>query len=219
MLSALTLTLSAWRVKCHQMANAKFHHGNLRAELLRLAATELEARGYEELSLRNLAARLDVSRAAPYRHFKNKDDLLRTLALGGVQLLRELYHKASEEVVTPIGRLRLACRAYIDFAERSPELFRLIFVSDAYLRMIPDAPGAPPSAYGIFEQLVADVIGVDNFNDRRMAALTCWSTIHGFAMLRMSERINAYARTEDIAEAVLTAACARFQMKDDGLIR
>ena len=56
--------------------NVTYHHGDLRAALITAAAAEIERVGYENLSLRELAASLNVSRAAPYRHFVDRRALL-----------------------------------------------------------------------------------------------------------------------------------------------
>ena len=50
------------------MEERSYHHGNLREALIAAASKQIEQIGFEALSLRDLAASLDVSRAAPYRH-------------------------------------------------------------------------------------------------------------------------------------------------------
>ena len=60
-----------------------YHHGDLRAALLAAAAVQIERGGYENLSLRELAASLAVSRAAPYRHFVDRRALLVALVTQG----------------------------------------------------------------------------------------------------------------------------------------
>jgi len=54
----------------------KYHHGDLRTTLLEVAGEMLKESGIEEVSLRKLAARVGVSRTAPYHHFKDKNALL-----------------------------------------------------------------------------------------------------------------------------------------------
>ena len=73
-----------------------YHHGNLRQELLRVAEAALEARGVQQLSLRELSRELGVSHASPQRHFPTKQDLINALALVGFERL--------DAVVTRAGR-------------------------------------------------------------------------------------------------------------------
>jgi AcrR family transcriptional regulator len=189
------------------MSKRKFHHGNLRTALLREAEHELEVCGYEALSLRDIAATLRVSRAAPYRHFESKGALLLALAQNGVEQLRLLYKDALEDDAVPCERLRLACKAYLNFSAEKPQLYRLIFVSDTdWLDKLREEV-APNSAFGLFERLVADNLERKDEQSPRVAALACWSIIHGFAMLRMNGRLDSVTDIEAVEHAVLARAC------------
>jgi AcrR family transcriptional regulator len=95
-----------------------YHHGELRAALLRAAAKILEKEGRDAISLRELARRAGVSHGAPYRHFADRDALLAALAEEGFSLLVEqLEGKAWRE----------QAMAYLRFALADPERFRLMF--------------------------------------------------------------------------------------------
>lgn len=195
------------------MKRDRFHHGDLRAALLQLATHRLASGPYEDLSLRDLASELGVSQTAPFRHFPNKDALLQTLAIGGVEQLSDAFREVGQSGGAPGQRLRRACRAYLDFAVASPQLFRLVFVSDAYWRAtLPATPAdVPNTAYGLFEQLVAEAL--EGGADAPLAALTCWSTLHGFAMLRLTGRIEMLADLQVAAEVALTSACTGPHMR------
>jgi len=56
--------------------DSSYHHGDLRAALIKAATAEIERGGYENLSLRELADSVGVSRGAPYRHFADRRALL-----------------------------------------------------------------------------------------------------------------------------------------------
>src|SRR5277367_5179643 len=93
-----------------------YHHGDLRAALLTAAAVEIERIGYEPLSLRELAASLAVSRAAPYRHFADRRALLAALAAEGFDQLTLIYREVTGTGNGPQTRLADAGRAYLAFA-------------------------------------------------------------------------------------------------------
>ena len=61
----------------------KYHHGNLRSELIRCACTLCEERGHDKISLRGIAKEANVSQTAPYRHFETKESLLAAVAAYG----------------------------------------------------------------------------------------------------------------------------------------
>ena len=95
-----------------------YHHGDLRATLLKAAARILEKQGPHAISLRDLARRAEVSHNAPYRHFADRQSLLAALADDGFALLaKELEGKAWREQAV----------AYVRFALANPERFRLMF--------------------------------------------------------------------------------------------
>src|ERR1700676_1632958 len=95
--------------------DSHYHHGDLRAALAKAAAAEIERGGYENLSLRELAASLDVSRAAPYRHFVDRRALLAALATEGFDELTAIYRKVIAAGKAPQARLAASGRAYLAF--------------------------------------------------------------------------------------------------------
>ena len=64
-------------------ASQNYHHGDLRATLLRVATERVVNEGIDSLSLRKLAEEAGVSRTAPYHHFKDKNALLNAIAAQG----------------------------------------------------------------------------------------------------------------------------------------
>ncbi len=153
----------------------RYHHGNLRAALIRAAADELRDKGLAGLSLRGAARAAGVSQTAPYRHFKDREALLAAVAAAGfIQLLDEIEQSAlpfahdAEDAVIAIGG------AYIRFATNNPELFRLMFGRDISNRQ------DYAELTGATEQ-VADHIGCILKNPA--LGIGMWATMHGLAWL------------------------------------
>jgi AcrR family transcriptional regulator len=189
-----------------------YHHGDLRAALVRAAAAEIERGGYENLSLRELAESLGVSRAAPYRHFTDRRALLAAVAADGFERLTAAYRKATSSGKTPRARLAAAGRGYLKFAAERPQTFRLMFVSDLLSggAVPPDAAllKAAGEAYLVFEKLVAATL--DNPDDRtiKAASIKIMSTGFGFALLRMNDRLKPFMygplTQRELVDAVLS---------------
>jgi AcrR family transcriptional regulator len=217
MLTALTLLTHD--VSCVNIRTMKgdssYHHRDLRAALVRAAGAAIESGGYENLSLRELAESLGVSRAAPYRHFADRRALLAAVAADGFDALTALY-RATLDQKTPQARLTAAGRAYLAFAAERPQLFRLMFVSDLLGQSVaPPDPALIKSAgeaYVVFESLVAATL--DRPDDRaiKAAAIAIMSTSYGFALLRMNDRLRPFmygALTQnDLIDAVLSIKLA-----------
>ena len=84
-----------------------YHHGNLRDALILAAATMIENQGSLEFSITDAARQAGVSVAAPYRHFKDKEDLLcsiRDLAFIGLQ---EAAERTLHESKLPVGSMAM----------------------------------------------------------------------------------------------------------------
>ena len=99
--------------------NTRYHHGDLRRALLDAAATLIDIRGRDALTLREAARRAGVSEAAPYRHFTNLDEVLGAVALEGYEMLI-----ADLEIASSARRLR---EAYLAFAGDFPGRYQLMF--------------------------------------------------------------------------------------------
>jgi AcrR family transcriptional regulator len=196
--------------------DSSYHHGDLRGALVKAAAAEIERGGYENLSLRELAESLGVSRAAPYRHFADRRALLAAVAADGFDRLTAIYRNAIANGKTPQARLAAAGRAYLAFAAERPQLFRLMFVSDLLGQSTaPPDPALIKSAgesYVVFESLVAATL--DHPDDRaiKAAAIAIMSTSYGFALLRMNDRLKSFMygtlTQSDLINAVLSIKLA-----------
>jgi AcrR family transcriptional regulator len=187
-----------------------YHHGDLRGALITAAAAELERIGYENLSLRELAASLNVSRAAPYRHFADRRALLAVLAAGGFDELAAIYRKASGTGKTPQTRLNASGRAYLAFANERPQLFRLMFASDLFdaQPLDPMLINAARTCYQVFESLVAATLDDPDDNMIKAATIALMSSTYGFALLRMGDRLRPFMigrlKQSDLVDAVLS---------------
>ena len=197
------------------MEERSYHHGNLREALIAAASKQIEQIGFEALSLRDLAASLDVSRAAPYRHFADRRELLAAIAADGFTHLESAALAAMAKQATPSARLAAGARAYLAFAARRPQLFRLMFVSDLLTRDEPRDPSliqVANSFHQRFEALIAETCTSRDQKTIKAAALTFWSILHGFALLRMGKRLMPFmlgSLTEaELRDAVLDAATA-----------
>ena len=105
-----------------------YHHGDLRRALIEAARTIIVRDGAQALSLRGVAREAGVSPAAPYHHFKDKQELV--LAVGqmgfeylGVAMEAELA-KADDSIAE---RLMAIGVAYVLFARDNPDLYRLMY--------------------------------------------------------------------------------------------
>src|SRR5690606_5473494 len=97
-----------------------------RQRLLACALEELERSGLERFSLRAVGARAGLSAMAVYRHFANKEDLLRALGEEAFAAWRRRVESIKERDFE--GWLQRVLRAYTEFALDEPGRFDVCFV-------------------------------------------------------------------------------------------
>lgn len=105
-----------------------YHYGDLRNTLILKGLAMLNSKGAENLSLRELARDIGVGHNAPYRHFRNKNELLEAIAATGFRQLKaynlrlELEHAGDAE-----SQLMESALYLIQLAGQQKNLFRLMF--------------------------------------------------------------------------------------------
>src|SRR5262249_50218020 len=103
------------------------------------AARELfTAEGYQNVSSRKIAERIEYSPAAIYSYFPSKDDIFFALAEEGFHLLggpREPEHSAQLRALTPFERVRAIFWHFYEFSLQHPQYFALMFVDRSVPRV------------------------------------------------------------------------------------
>lgn len=183
-----------------------YHHGDLKAALLREAEVILEKDGIHALTLRATARAAGVSHAAPKNHFDDLTGLLSELAASGFHrfsaaLLAEL--QAGE--ASPRERMKAMGRAYVAFARSHPNLFQLMFRSERLDASRPALKDAIESARHALRTAVSAREGA-NATPLQMAgrAAFVWSLVHGFSLLLLDGRLNGILNSLPENESVNT---------------
>ena len=167
----------------------KYHHGNLRDALLIAARELLESDGVEGLSLRALAKATGVTQAAPYSHFRDKDDLLAAIAEEGFQRLALQMAEDATGAASTRQRLERLMVSYIRFARENKALFQIMFgreLSD--LRKYPTLAMTAGKSYALISTAVANKLKADV--DPRFMTVTLWSLCHGLTTLIVEQKLD-----------------------------
>jgi AcrR family transcriptional regulator len=179
------------RGKPQAAAGQRYHHGNLRAALIAAATAILKKDGVGGLTLRAVARGAGVSQTAPYRHFKNKSELLAALAGEGFEGLTAAMMAAMKDIEDPSARLRALGRGYVGYALANPAYLRLMFGPD-----IPDKSAHPEllakadAAYAVLTGTMQAGRGARPDFDPDLAALASWALVHGLANLLIDGQIK-----------------------------
>ncbi len=182
---------------------ASYHHGDLRAALLEVAARMIAERGVEAVTMRGLAEQIGVSRSAPYRHFADKAALLAAVAEDGFMRLAVCLDTAgAQHAEEPLLSFRSMCLAYVEFAVKNPTHYRLMFGQAVFNWR--DYPSLAAAADGVFDEVFVTVRvcqrqGKLKPGEPRQTALAAWALAHGLSLLLVEGRLPA-GRARQLAE-------------------
>ena len=179
-----------------------YHHGDLRQALIDGAIALIMEQDVSSLSLREVARRVGVSHAAPYRHFQDKEALLAAVAEEGFIGLTEAMNRDIEQTADdPLERLKAAGVAYVQFAIAHPSHYRVMF--GRYQGKQAPHPEQAKAGWQAFQVLLkvieaGQTAGALRTGETMQLAWVAWSTVHGLSILLIDGRLPI-SQVEDIA--------------------
>ncbi len=188
---------------------AGYHHGDLKEALTCAAEALIETKGPEGFSMAECCRMAGVSTAAPYRHFEDREDLVKQVAARGFEALRvatktrrDSHPPGSVDSIVAMGQ------AYVRFAESSPAVFRLMFAK--HKRMDEGHQAIHETGGTCFMVLLE---AVDAFREQRGLsatktldiALPLWTIVHGTACLLIDRDFDVVAPETDPDDLVRIA--------------
>ena len=164
-----------------------YHHGNLKEALIKAALDLIAQKGPAGFTFAEAARWAGVSPAAPYRHFRDRDDLLIDVARRGFDLFAQALARAWDDGrPEAFAAFERVGRAYLAFARAEPAYYSAMFEAGIPLDASPELREAGDSAFAVLrsaaEQLIAR-LPADRRPPALMMALHIWSLAHGIASL------------------------------------
>jgi len=185
-----------------QVGTRGYHHGDLRVALIEAGMRLLEQHEAQPPSLREVARAAGVSATAVYRHFPDKDALMRAIAARGFDMLGAMQEAAAASRVGPAA-FAAAGIAYVRFALTHPAVFRLMFscAPPRDLFSMPDEDMTAPMR--LLRENAAGLAGPDQPEEaRKIVAVRAWALVHGLAVLMLDRMVEA---DDAMIEAVILA--------------
>lgn len=184
-------------------AKAKnYHHGDLRSALIDAAMRIVENEGVSGLSLRAVAKDVNVSSAAPYHHFKDKQDLLGAMVAVGLRRFNRALTRSAKNASSPDERLRDLGVAYVVFATENPNLFELIQSPDFAGDSAPaQLAGERDENFRILFETISACMPDASESQLRTGCAAAWGLVHGIAVLAIDHRLNAVMPYENLSHA------------------
>lgn len=193
------------------MSRKNYHHGNLKSALVDAVLSLITEKGPNGFSFAEAARRAGVSPAAPYRHFKDRDDLIIETARRGYELFAARLEAAWDEGrPSALSAFERVGRAYIGFAKAEPAYFAAMFEAGV---SPDDDPELRRAADRSFKALLrsCEELAAQLPEERRppvlMMAYHVWALSHGVTAL-FGRADDARRRAPISAEELLEAGAA-----------
>jgi AcrR family transcriptional regulator len=181
-----------------EMSKEHYHHGMLKRDLIAKGLQLLNKEGVEGFSLRKVAARCGVSHAAPYKHFKNKEELIVAITEEVVNAfqssLAEVVGQYSDDPQTQLVELG---KAYVRFMVEHPDYLEFLFLKGQKEPVVMTHDEiqhnfSTDCSFTIFKQTALNYLGSINSKseDRTVDILTMWVVVHGLAVLLVKQNIS-----------------------------
>jgi AcrR family transcriptional regulator len=172
-------------------AKRPYHHRNLREALINVSLELIAENGVRALTLREVGARLGVSRMAPYRHFADKAALLAAISAVGFRKFADALDAARNNAGESFtSRGQALALAYVRFALENRAHFEVMFGGGGEPQYL-DASGEAEAnrSFSILEETVrqGQMSGEVIKGDSVALARVLWALVHGVSALRLEQ--------------------------------
>ncbi|MET7988345.1 TetR/AcrR family transcriptional regulator [Streptomyces sp. NPDC005281] len=160
-----------------------------RERLIVATARELaEQQGWDAVTTRRLAERIEYSQPVLYSHFRGKREIIGAVALEGAAEMAATMRTAASAADGPRARVTALARAYLDFAERNPAVYDALFQLDGGLAFANEGTPEPlKDAFAALLENLAEVAG-DGVHPGLFTEVF-WAALHGLATLTRAGRL------------------------------
>jgi AcrR family transcriptional regulator len=164
-----------------------YHHGNLKEALIRAALELIAKKGPAGFTFAEAARWAGVSPAAPYRHFRDRDELLADVARRGFEqfavMLAQAWNGGRPE---PFAAFERIGKAYLAFARDEPAYYSAMFEAGVPPDTSAELREASERAFAVLRSATEQLVATMPAGARppvMMMALHIWSLSHGIASL------------------------------------
>ena len=188
-----------------------YHHGDLRESMIKMGVKLLAESGTEKFSLRKLAIMCDVSHAAPYKHFRNKEELILAIReyidkefANALKEIAEKYKADPMKKITEIGK------RYVSFMVENKDYLKLLFFDSKKYNIkvnINEIENYNYEPFRIFKECAVEALKCTNADSSEYgrSIIAMWATVHGLAVMISNSTIVYDGDYLDLVEQILTS--------------
>lgn len=169
------------------MMKEQYHHGDLRRSLIEKGLEIINQEGEEKLSLRKVAMECGVSNAAPYAHFKSKDEFIVAIQQHIMDSFTDSLEKTAEQYKDSDSLLPMLGKSYVMFFYKNPLYFDFLF-SRKNIRIqlslsVSDENENPP--LNILKKTAVSIFKKANISKKSMQdkIIAMWALVQGLSSI------------------------------------
>ena len=167
----------------------KYHHGDLRESLIKVGLKLFNEEGAEKFSIRKVAALCNVSHAAPYKHFKSKEELINAISEyvfsnfeSSLNQIVEKYKNNPHERIIELGK------KYVWFMVENPDYLKFAFLQNSESKIVIEENklrSVKYESFNVFKNCALDFLKSINVKEEDYAQdiIAMWSMVHGIATM------------------------------------
>lgn len=157
-------------------------------------------KGFENITIRHIAEKIEYSPATIYLYFKDKDEIIYTLHREGFEKLYGWQQKILS-IKDPLKRLHKHAEMYVSFALENPEYYDLMFIERAPFRTIKEMKCKDGMnweigmrSYDLLRKNIEDCMKAGVFQNTNIdvAAFSMWAYVHGIVSLIIRDRCTMF---------------------------
>ena len=181
----------------------------IRTLILDAARDMFVSEGFESVSMRKLAERVEYSPTAIYLHFKDKETLFLELCMSDFQELMKRIEQFFS-VSDPVERLKKMAGAYVKFGVEHPNQYRLLFMTplpDKAQTHLPPVDGhcqVDEEAYTALRTTIADAIAAgklrNDLQDADLIAQVFFAALHGVVSVHIAKGEEPWINWRPVAQ-------------------
>lgn len=200
------------------MKEKPYHHGDLRRALIETGIELIKQNGEEALSLRKVAEMCGVSNAAPYAHFKTKDDFIIAIQQHIMDLFTSALEKTVAEYKDTPSLLLMLGKTYVMFFYQNPFYYDFLFSRrNIHIKLSlnnADTNENPPLA--ILQKTAASIFHKANLPEKVIQdkIIAMWAFVHGLASIATMPNIEYDDNWETKIEEIIKSIAVPYQMQE-----
>ena len=156
-------------------------------------------KGFDEVSIRNIAEAIEYSPATIYLYFKDKNEIFHALHGEAFKVFNH-FVAGVFEIKDPFKRLVAMGEKYMEFTFKYPKYYTIMFIAEAPMQCDEGSEGwlEGASALEALEGIVAECMKEGSLKKQpvKPMAFTIWSYMHGMCSLALRDRMKHYTEEE-----------------------